>query len=258
MSERVTSSYIKRIERNDPMRESFIQLVIPSLRQTFVISDVDLRRKYVCCFCNTLPDDSRHQFSRSTVSFTNYYAYLRHLSVQHRSQLPCDGSIFDKCHKENQFKCHICVRSFNRKEHLNAHLKSNAHTQKTNEINNLVNSSVNVTCSKTTIGSPLVHEIAEIQNSNTSITSSLKHVETRTNEQDLKERTESLSKKRKLEDQDDCNDEPFLSEWVKDNAELIDNVAQAGRTILNIKPVLIHPNTIRPKPKKTVRINLNN
>jgi hypothetical protein len=86
----------------------------------------------------------------------------------------------------------------------------------------------------------------------------LKHVETRTNEQDLKERTESLSKKRKLEDQDDCNDEPFLSEWVKDNAELIDNVAQAGRTILNIKPVLIHPNTIRPKPKKTVRINLNN
>lgn len=130
MSDKQISSVLSRLRNDDPKRKEFLTVVLPALKNVVTI---DSKSKFVCPYCKA-----------TLISFTNYYAFLRHLTEKHSLHLPCAGRIFEKNISQN--KCNECSKVFNRKEHLNAHLKSKAHLAKIQELsidNSTLSRSVN-------------------------------------------------------------------------------------------------------------------
>lgn len=131
MSEKVISGYLKNISKNDPKRDLFMKHILPSLRNPRVdCSSNDTRPKYTCGLCKIFSSKDNEKI----VTFTNFYAYLRHLGEKHQKNLPCDGNIFNTATIEH--RCNICDKLFNRKEHFKAHLRSQAHISRKKEENN--------------------------------------------------------------------------------------------------------------------------
>lgn len=117
MSERQLKRIIHKLKADDPRRDEFIQVVLPSLRKTETTKDNKLM--WVCVYCKKSPK------SHSQVSFTMYASYLRHLSEKHRSSLPCNGNIFES--PKIKYECHSCNKTFSRKEHFMYHVKTKYH-----------------------------------------------------------------------------------------------------------------------------------
>lgn len=109
MSEKQIKNYLQRIRLNDPHRDHFIRVIIPSLRNK--VSGL-----YKCPICPQGTKDG----------FTNYYSYTRHLTSLHREFLPCEGSIFSS-QPGLTYTCEPCARVFNRKDHYNSHMLTKTH-----------------------------------------------------------------------------------------------------------------------------------
>lgn len=116
MSKKVIESYMKRMTQNDPMRDLFVKVVLPSLTKL-------KSQSYLCALCGK---DRNKQ--KKVPSFANYYTYIRHLGENHRNQLPCEGDIFNSLAINH--RCKICDKDFKRKEHFQAHLSSKSHKEK--------------------------------------------------------------------------------------------------------------------------------
>lgn len=118
MTERQIKTLLQRISSNDSKRNEFLKLVIPSLQKTEKISNTDPRPRYICCYCKA---------SNKQTTFTDYFAYVRHLDTLHKNHLPCNGNIFER--KSNHFECIPCNKRFNRKDHYSQHLKNLIHKE---------------------------------------------------------------------------------------------------------------------------------
>lgn len=126
MSEKVISGYLKKISPDDPLRELFFKHVLPSLRNPQEDSaSKEPRLRYTCGLC-MLKTPSQ------SLSFTNFYAYLRHLGEKHEHQLPCNGNIFNTAVIEH--RCDLCEKKFSRKEHYQTHLRSQSHIKREQEV----------------------------------------------------------------------------------------------------------------------------
>lgn len=130
MSNRQVQSYLNRIKNDDPNKSFFLETIIPSLkgiksRQAGGIT-------YECPVC--VKKLSTNSSVEAKSNFATYYTYTRHLSEQHKENLPCNGLIFS-CNsvqsnrQEKLFKCYVCNLDFNRKEHLNKHKLSIRHQE---------------------------------------------------------------------------------------------------------------------------------
>lgn len=126
MSEKLIKKYLANISRDDPLRDEFIKIIIPSLKNPKVISNIDRRPKWLCIYCNKTASSSNENES-SFISFTTCYAYIRHLFEKHTSNLPCNGNVFGLDRQKDIYKCDKCKKTFTRKEHYMQHMKSKSH-----------------------------------------------------------------------------------------------------------------------------------
>lgn len=128
MSNRQIKSYLNRIKPNDPNKNFFLEIILPSLKGKKSRQGLT----YECPICVEKLSDN---CSVETKLYTTYYTYIRHLGEQHKNSLPCNGLIF--CFNSEQaanreekiFKCNICDVEFSRKEHLNKHKLSIRHRE---------------------------------------------------------------------------------------------------------------------------------
>lgn len=135
MSDRQIKTYMKRLSDSDPLRDIFIKVIIPSLRNKHYLPHTnDIKKRNVCPFCER---DINGELLTNCVSFSNYYAYLRHLKEVHRSKLPLNGNIFDSETSSILHKCIPCNKEFGRKDHYVTHLNSHHHKFMTAKENQL-------------------------------------------------------------------------------------------------------------------------
>lgn len=109
MSDKQIETLIKRLPRSDPNYDEFINVIIPSLRESE-------NNKWTCPYC------SRN--AHFNANYSSYFAFTRHLAQRHRDSLPLDGDFFGYM---SLFRCEICDKEFSRKDHYNNHLKSKTH-----------------------------------------------------------------------------------------------------------------------------------
>lgn len=133
MSNRQVQGYLNRLKNNDPNKNYFLEFILPALKGT-------KSRQGVSYECPVCVDKLNGNCSLETKLFTTYYTFIRHLSEQHKDNLPCNGLIFSgtgdqAIGKEKKFKCHICNMQFGRKEHLNKHKLSLRHRDAANKQN---------------------------------------------------------------------------------------------------------------------------
>ena len=131
-------SYLISLENDEVKISYFYETVLPSLAtQAIVPNQNDLFKRFVCLDerCIVTP-----------ISFSTKQSYIRHVIEKHGNNLPLYGDFLS-----NQttvgfkvFNCSKCKMNFNRKDHLDQHLRSLIHlknikidTQKTSSDKNV-------------------------------------------------------------------------------------------------------------------------
>lgn len=111
MSDKQIKSIINRVPMSDPNYDEFINVIIPSLKESE-------NNKWTCPYC------SRN--AHFNANYSSYFAFTRHLAQRHRDCLPLDGDIFGYV---SSFRCIVCDKVFSRNDHYKTHLKSITHIQ---------------------------------------------------------------------------------------------------------------------------------
>lgn len=141
MTEKQIRAYVDKIPLTDPKRDDFISFVLPSLSEKRMIDD---RLRWVCVFCEShktgdtadsntsisICNDLVEKMQGKLVTFAHFYSYIRHLSEKHSELLPSGSDGILERSSVISLSCHICDKTFMRKEHYKRHLSSRSHQQR--------------------------------------------------------------------------------------------------------------------------------
>jgi hypothetical protein len=138
-------SYLCSLENDEVKISYFYETVLPSLAtQAIVPKQNDLFKRFICLDEKCL---------LTLISFSTKQSYIRHVIEKHGNKLPVNGDFLSNQTTVGYkvFDCARCKLSFNRKDHLDQHLRSSLHIKnmkinvpqtslaKTNKPENFVN-----------------------------------------------------------------------------------------------------------------------
>lgn len=116
------SQIIKNIPKEqENLKNNFVNLVIPSLCEPKILSEISFKPRYICLFKDC---------SEQKKSFASKQKFIQHLKIIHDHELPMGGAFIspnDKSTQPGGFWCSVCGHHYCRRDHLLNHFKTSIH-----------------------------------------------------------------------------------------------------------------------------------